>query len=56
LIKEGGQYSTQEALLGFDFDGLTKTMWLESVKRRKLLTILKVPDTFGHAGHSRCTI
>jgi hypothetical protein len=25
----------------FDFDGLAKTMWLESAKREKLLTILK---------------
>ncbi len=28
-------------LLGFDFDGSTKTMWLELVKREKLLAILK---------------
>jgi hypothetical protein len=28
-------------LLGFDFDGSAKTMWLESAKREKLLTILK---------------
>ncbi len=28
-------------LLGFNFDGLAKTMWLELAKREKLLTILK---------------
>jgi hypothetical protein len=28
-------------LLGFDFDGLAKTMWLEAAKREKLLTVLK---------------
>ncbi len=41
LLKEDGWYSTQKALLGFDFDSLTKMMWLESAKREKLLTILK---------------
>jgi hypothetical protein len=27
--------------LGFDFDNNAKTMWLESAKQEKLLTILK---------------
>jgi hypothetical protein len=41
LIKDEGRYSTQKMLLGFNFDGLAKTMWLELSKREKLLTILK---------------
>ncbi len=34
-------YKTRKTLLGFDFDSKAKTMWLESAKREKLLTILK---------------
>ncbi len=41
LINDEGQYSTQKMLLGFYFDGSAKTMWLESAKREKLLSILK---------------
>jgi hypothetical protein len=41
LLKEEGRYSTQKTLLGFDFDGTTKMMWLEAAKRETLLTILK---------------
>ena len=41
LIKHEGRYSTQKTLLGFDFDGTVKTMWLEVAKREKILTILK---------------
>jgi hypothetical protein len=41
LVREEGRYSTQKTLLGFDFDGMTKTMWLEAAKRETLLTILK---------------
>jgi hypothetical protein len=41
LLKEKGRYSTQKTLLGFNFDGTTKTMWLEAAKRETLLTILK---------------
>jgi hypothetical protein len=41
-MKKGeGLYDTEKTLLGFDFDGDAKTMWLESAKREKLLTILK---------------
>ena len=36
-----GQYSTVKTLLGFDFDGVNKTMWLESAKRERLLMILR---------------
>jgi hypothetical protein len=35
------QYATLKTLLGFHFDGINKTMWLESAKRKKLLTILR---------------
>jgi hypothetical protein len=41
LIKPEGQYSTLKTLLGFDFNGKDKTMWLELAKRKKLLTIFK---------------
>jgi hypothetical protein len=41
LIKDEGRYSTQKMLLGFDFKGLAKTMWLDSAKKEKLLTLLK---------------
>jgi hypothetical protein len=41
-LKRGeGTYNTRKTLLGFDFDGKGKTMWLEAAKREKLLTILK---------------
>jgi len=41
-LRQGeGIYDTRKTLLGFDFDGKGKTMWLESAKREKLLTILK---------------
>ena len=41
LKKDESLYDTNKTLLGFDFDGEAKTMWLESAKREKLLTILK---------------
>ena len=34
-------YDTETTLLGFDFDGNAKTMWLKSAKQKKLLTTLK---------------
>ena len=40
LLKGEGQYSHMKTLLGFDFNGKRKTMWLEEEKRAKLLTIL----------------
>ncbi len=41
-LKQGeGIYSTTKTLLGFDFNGEEKTMWLEEAKQEKLLTILK---------------
>ena len=41
LKKREAQYSTFKTLLGFDFNGKQKTMWLEEEKRAKLLTTLK---------------
>jgi hypothetical protein len=41
LKKSKGVYKTRKTLLGFNFDGNAKTMWLESAKCKKLLTILK---------------
>lgn len=50
LKKLEGQYSTVKTLLGFDFDGKSKTMWLEAAKREKLLTILRGWIRTGHKG------
>jgi hypothetical protein len=41
LRQQEGQFSMRKTLLGFDFDGIAKTMWLEDAKREKLLTVLK---------------
>jgi hypothetical protein len=41
-MKKGeSNLSTWKILLGFDFDGLDKTLWLEENKQQKLLTILQ---------------
>ncbi len=40
LLKGERQYALFKMMLGFDFDGKQKTMWLEEEKRAKLLTIL----------------
>jgi hypothetical protein len=40
LKQLNGEYSTKKTILGFDFDGINKTIWLEEVKRAHLLTIL----------------
>jgi hypothetical protein len=40
FLKGEGQYSLFKMLLGFEFDGKQKMMWLEEEKRAKLLTIL----------------
>ena len=40
LLKGKGQMSTSKMLLGFNFNGKDKTMWLETAKRDQLLTIL----------------
>ncbi len=53
LLKGEGQYSLFKTLLGFDFDGQQKTMWLEEEKRAKLLTIL---HRWLHAGKRNCGV
>jgi hypothetical protein len=40
LRKGDDTFETNECLLGFDFDGVNKTIWLEEEKRAALLTIL----------------
>ncbi len=35
-----GEYATTKTILGFDFDGLAKTLWLEDAKSAHLLTVL----------------
>jgi len=40
LFKGEGEMSTTKTILGFDFDGIENTMWLESAKQDQLLTIL----------------
>ena len=55
LKKGEGQYSTVKTLLGFDFDGINKTMWLEAAKREKLLTILRGWIRTGHRGSAGIT-
>jgi len=35
-----GEYSTTKTILGFDFDGVNKTLWLEEAKRSHILTVL----------------
>ncbi len=40
LLKGEGQYVLFKMMLGFDFDGKRKTMWLGKQKRAKLPTIL----------------
>jgi hypothetical protein len=40
LQKGNGTYDTTKCLLGFEFNGVKKTMWLEETKRATLLTIL----------------
>jgi hypothetical protein len=40
LMKGEGEMSTTKTILGFDFDGIKKTLWLESARCDQLLTIL----------------
>ena len=41
MLKQEAQFATRKTLLGFDFDGVDKTIWLEESKRSALLLILK---------------
>ncbi len=40
LRKGNGTFESNKCLLGFNFDGVNKTMWLEKEKRVALLTVL----------------
>jgi hypothetical protein len=40
LQKLEGEYATTKTILGFEFDGVNKTIWLEAAKRAHLLTVL----------------
>ena len=40
LLKRDGQYDVLKTLLGFEFDGVGKKIWLEAAKQEKLLTTL----------------
>jgi hypothetical protein len=40
LKQQDGEYSTTKTILGFDFDGVNKTIWLEEAKQAHLLTVL----------------
>jgi hypothetical protein len=40
LRKGDGTFNTRKCILGFEFDGIEKTIWLEEDKRATLLTIL----------------
>jgi hypothetical protein len=41
LKKLEGQYSTVKTLLGFNFNGISKTMWIKQGKCEIPLTVLK---------------
>ena len=41
MDKLDSQFDTRKTLLGFDFDGADKTMWLQEEKRAALLLVLK---------------
>ena len=40
LEKKEGEYDVLKTVLGFDFDGHNKTIWLEAAKRETLITVL----------------
>ena len=41
LKQRDGEYATRKTILGFDLDGVDKTIWLKEAKRAVLLTVLK---------------
>jgi hypothetical protein len=41
LKKGEGRYETRKTLLGFDFDGKAKTMWLEDTKQENSVPFSK---------------
>ena len=54
MRKGDGTFSTTKCVLGFDFNGEDKTIWLEEEKRAALLTILK--GWLRAANRSQCGI
>jgi hypothetical protein len=40
LLQLDREYSTTKTILGFEFDGDHKTLWLEEANRAHLLTVL----------------
>ena len=51
LLKRDGQFDILKTLLGFEFDGVGKTLWLEEAKREKLLTTLHSWIRLASRGH-----
>ncbi len=51
LLKRDGQYDVLKTLLGFEFDGVGKTLWLEAAKWGKLLTTLHTWIRMASRGH-----
>ena len=51
LLKRDGQYDVLKTLLGFEFDDVGKTLWLEAAKREKLLTTLHTWIRMASRGH-----
>jgi hypothetical protein len=51
LLKRDGQYDVLKTLLGIEFDGVGKTLWLEAAKREKLLTTLHTWIRMASRGH-----
>ena len=50
-LKQGdGEYATTKTILGFELDGVSKTIWLEEAKRAYLLTVLKGWIRTGQSG------
>jgi prolyl-tRNA editing enzyme YbaK/EbsC (Cys-tRNA(Pro) deacylase) len=47
-----GEYSTTKTILGFDFDRVNKTLWLEEAKRAHLLTVLHGLDPLEQIRHN----
>jgi hypothetical protein len=41
LLKDEGRYALLKTILGFEFNGNAKTMWLEDAKREKILATLQ---------------
>jgi hypothetical protein len=51
LLKRDGQFDILKTLLGFEFDGVGKTLWLEEAKREKILTTLHSWSRLASRGH-----